>query len=145
MISKRHITARGHSVLGAKNPLVGGSINTPFLMNRLRTRIDCCSKLTVSGILKGVAIDGYIYGADVIIYETNTNNEIARTTTNQLGAWEISSTNFVENEYYKLVIRGGTDVVSRNTIDIDLISYGKPNTNFLTIPFSHNIFIIHIK
>jgi hypothetical protein len=134
MISKRHITARGHSVLGPKNPLLGGGVNTPFLMNRLRTQIDCCGKLTVSGILKGVAIDGYISGAEVTIYDTKTNKEIAKTTTNQLGAWEISNEIFNENsDYYKIVIRGGTDIVSGNTIDIELVSYGKPNTNSITI------------
>jgi len=134
MISKRHITSRGHSVLGPKNPLVGGGVNTPFLMNRLRTQIDSCSKLTVSGILKGIAIDGYISGATVDVYDTKTNTKIASTTTRQDGSWEITDALFNENsDYYKISVRGGTDVVSGNTIEIELVSYGKPNTNSITI------------
>lgn len=135
MISKRHITTRGHSVMGTKNPLLGGAINTPFLMNRIKKiKLDkCCNGTTVSGNLKGVAMDGYISGATVIIIKLDTLEEIGRTTTSQNGNWQIISSQIINDIDYKIVIQGGVDTVNGNIIEVELVSYGNTMNSTIII------------
>ncbi|EJF06732.1 hypothetical protein ThvES_00011710 [Thiovulum sp. ES] len=66
--------------------------------------------------LSGVAIDGYVSGGNVSIYEKTTKKLLASTVTDENGSWKLSADqNFSEETFVK--ITGGTDIATGGSFE----------------------------